>query len=115
MDHEHVIKNGEISVDLVEYMKIFRLFGQISFELTKEENRELLIIVRDFKEIEKQEPGFDMKAWIEANMDFSVSDKAFAVFSFVITQWNPSTIFNNSEHSSSDFIYFNVINEGFAH
>lgn len=111
MEDVSVISRGNIDVKTSEYISIFRKFGHITFEVNNSENKELIKLANDFKEIEKQPEDFDRKKWIKENMDFNVSLNAFAVFSFLITCWNPTTIISNTESPNPGLIYVHVLNE----
>lgn len=115
MEDFSLIKRETIDVKPSEYISIFRKFGHITFEVNDDENTELIRLANDFKEIEKQPVGFDKEKWINDNMDFDVSPNAFAVFSFLITCWNPTTIISNAESPNTGLIYVCVKNENATH
>ena len=106
-----LINHDDVKVDLVKYTNIFRQFGQITFELSSVENKELILSVQQFKEIENENAGFDMGKWVSENINPLPSGKAFAVFSFLVTQWNPHTIITNGESPKEGRIYVCVMNE----
>ena len=111
MEEISVISRENIDVMPSEYISIFRKHGHITFEVNDSENKELIKLAKDFKEIEKQPEDFDREKWIKDNMDLNVSPNAFAVFAFLITCWNPTTIISNTESPNSGLIYVCVLNE----
>lgn len=115
MEDQATIQYSDLKVDIVSYSQLFREYGHIFFELKDEENEELMKATNQFKEIEKQEPGFDKRSWVEDNIKPLPSEKPFAVFSFLVTQWNPTTIISNTESPNTGYIYVSVTKEGSAH
>ena len=115
MNDQATVKYSDLKVDIVRHSKLFLEYGHIFFELKDEENGELIRAANQFKEIEKQEPGFDKRAWVERNINPLPSPKPFAVFSFLVAQWNPATIIGNVESPNTGYIYVSVTKEGIAH
>ena len=115
MEDKSIVKHCDVSVDLINYSRSYRNHGHIIFELKTEENEELIRATQQFKKIEQQVPGFDKKKWIAENINPMPSAKPFAVFSFLVTHWNPSTIISNVESPNQGYIYVCVANEVKAH
>ena len=111
MKDSSLITRGNIDVKPSFYNSIFRKYGHITFEVNESENLELIKLTNDFKEIENQPEGFNREKWIKENIDLNVTSNSFAIFSFLILCWSPSTILSNIESSNSDLIYLCVINE----
>jgi len=114
MSDRSLINYDDVKVDLVKYTNIFRQFGQITFELNHAENKELILLVQQFKEIENENAGFDKGKWVSENINPLPSGKAFAVFSFLVIQWNPRTIITNGGSPKDGYIYVCVMNDSSA-
>lgn len=108
------IGNEDIEIAPSKYLAIFRELGQITFELSIEENQKLVQAAHQFKEIEKQPSSFDRNKWVKENIDPTPEGTVLAVFSFMIVVWGPTTIIENT--SSREDGYRNVLflNKGFA-
>lgn len=91
---------------VLAYRYIYRKNDRITFELTKEENRRLIRLCHEFKEIENEKPGFDQEKWVRDNIDYEgVTDKTRAVFEFMMAEWHPTNITINTESPNEGFIY----------
>ena len=114
MSDRSFIGNEDIEIAPSKYLAIFRELGQITFELSIEENQKLVQAAHQFKEIEKQPSSFDRNKWVKENIDPTPEGTVLAVFSFMIVVWGPTTIIENT--SSREDGYRNVLflNKGFA-
>jgi len=91
------------------YRHIYRRHDQITFELTKAENKRLIRLCHQFKEIEKEQPDFDQDRWVRDNIDYEgVTAKTRVVFDFMMAEWHPTKITINTESPNEGFIYILV-------
>ena len=111
MSDQSLIAREDVKVDLVNYTNIYQQFGQITFELNELENAALILAAQQFKEIGREAANVDKGQWLSENVKPMPSGKAFAVFSFLVTLWNSSTMITNGESPNSGCVYLCVIDE----
>jgi hypothetical protein len=110
-----IIQHADIKVANAEYESLFLKYGHILFELSVEENRELVRAVSQFENYTEQAPDIDQREWIQQNIKPLPSFKPLAVFIFLITQWRATTIVGNAVSPNEGFIYVSVTKEGSGH
>lgn len=111
-----LISYEEVTMNVVRYMKIYRKYGHIMFELKEDENKALIKLANQFKGIEEEKKGFDKTKWIEENIDLKdVPRKALDVFMFLVAKWHPSAITTNMPSPNEGFIYVVVRYGGAQH